>query len=96
MKVHEIHQLLIDFSTVTEEILEQDGFMALTNLEIINEYLNRKVKDSIHVLPENDTWEHTKDFNCKCNPHLGFKGETVVVIHNSFDGRECTENIGQN
>jgi len=96
MKVYEIHQLLIDFSAITEEILKQEGFMALTNLEIVNEYLNRKVGNSIHVLPGNDTGEHTEDFNCKCNPHLGFENETVIVIHNAFDGRECTENIGQN
>lgn len=96
MKHKEVHGLLMDFSLVTEQILEQEGFMALTNLEIVNEYLNRKIKNSIHVLPENDQQEHIKDFTCKCFPVIGFEADRILIIHNAFDGRETIENIGQN
>lgn len=44
----------------------------------------------IHVMPTNDLREHTQDTTCECNPRVEAGGE-LLVIHNSFDGREAVE-----
>jgi len=54
-----------------------------------------------HVYPVDDLEEHYLECvyppigslycPCKCNPEFREEGEGVVVIHNSFDGREVFE-----
>lgn len=47
----------------------------------------------IHVTPINDAEDHDLSNNgntCKCNPQVLTEGE-LIVIHNSFDGREGVE-----
>ncbi len=49
--------------------------------------------EDVHVYPLNDLKAHdTESRNCHCLPtiDLGAAGD-AVVIHNSFDGREITE-----
>ena len=48
----------------------------------------------IHVHPLNDIKEHdTSDTGntCHCNPSVKIEAGEMVVIHNSFDGREGVE-----
>lgn len=50
--------------------------------------------DCVHVIPINDNMGHnTNDPSCFCNPNLEFVSETGrwIVTHNSFDGREITD-----
>ena len=45
-----------------------------------------------HIIPKNDWIEH-KDFglDCICEPKIDW--EYMLVIHNSFDGRELEETL---
>lgn len=49
-----------------------------------------------HVFPLNDLKEHDTSGGivrlCHCQPKVEQYGEGFVVIHNSYDGREITEN----
>lgn len=44
----------------------------------------------INVLPVNDLKEHTEDSICDCLPVVLMEDE-IVVVHNSYDGRELSE-----
>lgn len=45
----------------------------------------------INVLPINDLKEHTEDTTCECSPTWFEEGGEIIVVHNSFDGREAVE-----
>ena len=47
----------------------------------------------IHVYPLNDLEEHDLESTlCKCEPKLIIEPNSeIVVVHNSFDGREAVE-----
>lgn len=46
----------------------------------------------VHVYPVNDLKEHDTDSRyCSCRPKVETYDDTAVVIHNSWDGREITE-----
>jgi hypothetical protein len=48
----------------------------------------------IHVLPVNDSEEHILDSTCSCNPQIeNAENGHLLVIHNSFDGRELIEEL---
>jgi len=45
-----------------------------------------------NILPNNDLDEHEELTTCKCNPKVEFlEGGDMLIIHNSFDGREGVE-----
>jgi hypothetical protein len=45
-----------------------------------------------HVLPINDLEEHEESSYCKCDPEVQVQENgNVLIIHNSFDGREGLE-----
>lgn len=47
---------------------------------------------SLHVLPVNDIGLHADSgVYCNCNPKFKWVEGTLLVIHNSFDGRELFE-----
>lgn len=50
----------------------------------------------IHVYPSNDLEEHLlTGSDCKCQPRIeGHEGE-LIIIHNSFDGREGVEIVNE-
>lgn len=58
---------------------------------------NRKCNNCLHeweiyhVLPINDLKEHIESYRCSCEPTVENEGENMLVIHNSFDGREGVE-----
>lgn len=47
----------------------------------------------INIVPVNDLKEHTEDNYCECNPNVIFENEEMIVIHNSYDGREHVERL---
>lgn len=46
----------------------------------------------VHVKPVNDLSPHRDSADCPCRPRVEqVEGGGIVVVHNSFDGREITE-----
>lgn len=45
----------------------------------------------ISILPCNDIEEHEESSTCKCEPIVEFVNGEMLIIHNSFDGREGVE-----
>lgn len=44
---------------------------------------------AFHVYPLNDTKEHDLETSmCKCWPELKIENGELIIVHNSFDGRE--------
>lgn len=50
----------------------------------------------MHILPVNDIEEHTEESTCKCGPQVIFENGEMIIIHNSFDGREYIEELTSN
>lgn len=48
-----------------------------------------------NILPINDIDSHVEDSTCKCNPKVVFENGEMIIIHNSFDGREFKEKLIQ-
>lgn len=47
-----------------------------------------------HVYPINDAESHDLEgYDCKCKPKVEYirEEDRMIVVHNSFDGRECVE-----
>lgn len=44
-----------------------------------------------HILPNNDSDTHIETSDCKCKPKTEVLEDRVLIIHNSFDGREAVE-----
>lgn len=47
-------------------------------------------QDTRHVLPIGDSDDHVCWRFCRCNPFLDEDEFGVIVVHNSFDGRELS------
>ena len=45
----------------------------------------------IHIVPLNDLKEHEESSTCECCPSVEFENGEMIVVHNSFDGRELNE-----
>lgn len=48
-----------------------------------------------HVLPTNDLEPHEENTTCKCGPKVVYEDGEMIVIHNSFDGREGIEIVNE-
>lgn len=46
-----------------------------------------------HIVPTNDSEEHEDKSTCKCDPMVIMENNIIIVVHNSFDGRERTGEI---
>lgn len=44
-----------------------------------------------HILPNNDSDTHIEKGYCKCEPKIEILEDRILIIHNSFDGREAVE-----
>lgn len=50
--------------------------------------------NDLHTSPINDLKEHKlTGTDCECNPIVSVEGACLVIMHNSFDHREITEEI---
>ena len=50
----------------------------------------------INILPLNDYEKHEESSTCKCLPSVELnKDGELIVIHNSFDGRENTDGFNK-
>lgn len=45
----------------------------------------------INILPRNDLKPHEETTVCECIPKVVFENGEMIIIHNSFDGREAVE-----
>ena len=45
----------------------------------------------INITPINDSEEHENNSTCHCNPSVIEENGELIIIHNSFDGREGLE-----
>lgn len=51
----------------------------------------------LHIVPVNDLREHDEQTEaCWCQPRLEREGRTIIVVHQSADGRELVEQHGVN
>lgn len=48
---------------------------------------------AIHIVPINDLKEHEETSTCECCPRVEFENGEMIIIHNSFDGREKYEEV---
>lgn len=48
-----------------------------------------------HILPRNDADEHEETSVCKCEPTVKTVDGGVLIVHNSFDGRELIEQVNE-
>jgi len=46
-----------------------------------------------NILPINDLKEHTENSTCECKPKVIFENGVMIVVHNSYDGREFREQL---
>jgi len=51
-----------------------------------------QIMSNWHLLPVNDLKEHEESTTCECEPKIEFQENgDMLIIHNSFDGREAIE-----
>ena len=46
---------------------------------------------TLHITPLNDLKQHEQTTTCECEPSIETVNGNILVIHNSFDGREGLE-----
>jgi uncharacterized protein YegP (UPF0339 family) len=46
---------------------------------------------TIHTLPVNDLKPHVETSACECHPRVETTNGGIIVVHNSYDGREILE-----
>lgn len=58
-----------------------------------DEYTDRLtgLMTALEVVPENDIRTHISSENCPCIPALSQEKGAMILVHNSFDGRESLE-----
>jgi hypothetical protein len=58
-----------------------------------HEYTDKLTQEllGVEVIPEDDLREHNSTEQCECIPDLKDHYGTLMLIHNSFDGREENE-----
>ncbi len=49
------------------------------------------IKMNWHVLPIDDIKQHEETTTCQCEPKVLHENGNMVIVHNSFDGREGIE-----
>lgn len=47
--------------------------------------------DIYHIVPINDDKEHDLLYSCHCKPKVRNEGDNMLIVHNSYDGREGVE-----
>lgn len=48
-----------------------------------------------HILPINDSGEHEEATTCNCQPKVINENGNMIVVHNSFDGREAVDEFNK-
>lgn len=46
-----------------------------------------------HVTPIGDLKEHEEKSTCPCEPRVEIENGHMIIIHNSYDGREAVEEL---
>ena len=50
----------------------------------------------INIIPTNDLKEHEESTTCQCKPKIIENNGEIIVVHNSYDGREYVERLTSN
>ena len=67
------------------------------HLPAIRKMKQLKTNFMIHILPVNDLKEHEELTTCKCKPRIEILDDgEIMVVHNSYDGREYIEELVSN
>ncbi len=48
-----------------------------------------------NILPNNDLKPHVESTMCECNPEIIEESGALIIVHNSFDGREAVEEANE-
>lgn len=48
-----------------------------------------------HILPVGDLKEHEEGTACECEPNVILENGDMIIVHNSYDGRELFEEINE-
>lgn len=48
-----------------------------------------------HVTPVDDLEPHEESTTCKCDPKVIHENGNMIIVHNSFDGREGVEWVNE-
>ena len=48
---------------------------------------------SYHIIPVNDLELHSETPDCHCKPVIQVEEGEILIVHNSFDGREFREQL---
>lgn len=46
-----------------------------------------------HILPVGDLKKHSEESTCECHPKVIFENGNMIIVHNSYDGRELKEQL---
>lgn len=46
-----------------------------------------------NITPTKDLKEHVEDSTCPCHPRVINENGEMIIIHNSYDGREFVEQL---
>ena len=46
-----------------------------------------------NILPNNDLKVHLENSTCECKPRVIFENGEMIIVHNSYDGREYKERL---
>ena len=46
-----------------------------------------------NILPINDLKEHSENSTCECKPKVIYENGEMIIVHNSYDGREYKERL---
>lgn len=63
----------------------------LEQIKIKRCYCCRHKWEIFHVIPANDLMKHNQSYNCHCEPVIKESFNNIIIVHNSFDGREGVE-----
>ena len=44
-----------------------------------------------HIIPVGDLKEHEELSTCHCDPKVIVDGDSIIVVHGAYDGREAIE-----
>lgn len=47
----------------------------------------------LHIVPLSDVQEHIDSPNCPCHPEVEFVGDSIIVIHSTFNKTEDIKHV---
>lgn len=73
----------------------QKDWLPIKGLFRLRKICNQVVQHGNCILPVNDIKEHRESYVCHCLPEVKNESGNMIVVHNSFDGREGVEWVNE-